>query len=153
MRDYIPKTCTLPKAVYYQALYAVRDYDRLRAEYDDILHASAAPPDGLPHGSGSGQPVADKAIRLNAISTKLMAIERALNTIPPEYRRGGAGQCAVPIAVSVRRLLSDMVYLPAEVFVRCRKKFAIAVTLPPRGKIKWYNGYTGCSYEHPGVPA
>ena len=42
MRDYIPKTCTLPKAVYYQALYAVRDYDRLRAEYDDILHASAA---------------------------------------------------------------------------------------------------------------
>lgn len=88
MRDYLPKTYSLPKAVYYQALYAVRDYDRLRAEYDDILHASAAPPDGLPHGSGSGQPVADKAIRLNAISTKLMAIERALNGIPPEYRRG-----------------------------------------------------------------
>lgn len=88
MRDYIPKTYSLPKAVYYQALYAVRDYDRLRAEYDDILHASAAPPDGLPHGSGSGQPVADKAIRLNAISTKLTAIERALNGIPPEYRRG-----------------------------------------------------------------
>ena len=88
MRDYLPKTYSLPKAVYYQALYAVRDYDRLRAEYDDILHASAAPPDGLPHGSGSGQPVTDKAIRLNAISTKLTAIERALNTIPPEYRRG-----------------------------------------------------------------
>lgn len=88
MRDYIPKTYSLPKAVYYQALYAVRDYDRLRAEYDDILHASAAPPDGLPHGSGSGQPVADKALRLNAISTKLTAIERALSGIPPEYRRG-----------------------------------------------------------------
>lgn len=88
MRDYLPKTYSLPKAVYYQALYAVRDYDRLRAEYDDILHASAAPPDGLPHGSGSGQPVMDKAIRLNAISAKLTAIERALSCIPPEYRRG-----------------------------------------------------------------
>lgn len=88
MRDYLPKTYSLPKAVYYQALYAVRDYDRLRAEYDDILHASAAPPDGLPHGSGSGQPVMDKALRLNAISTKLTAIERALSGIPPEYRRG-----------------------------------------------------------------
>ena len=45
-------------------------------------------PDGLPHGSGAGQPVMDKALRLNVISIKLTAIERALSGIPPEYRRG-----------------------------------------------------------------
>lgn len=87
LREYFPKSIKLPKPVYYQALYAVRDYDRLRAEYDEILHASPPPPDGLPHGS-SGQPVMDKALRLNAISTKLTAIARALSGIPPEYRRG-----------------------------------------------------------------
>lgn len=88
MREYFPKNIKLPKPVYYQALYAVRDYDRLRAEYDEILHASAAPPDGQPHGTGSGQPVADKVIQLDVLHDKLTAIDRALAAIPPEYRRG-----------------------------------------------------------------
>lgn len=54
MRDYIPKDYKLPRAVYYQALYAVRDYDRLHAEYNDIMHASASPADGMPRGSNPG---------------------------------------------------------------------------------------------------
>lgn len=88
MRDYIPKDYKLPRAVYYQALYAVRDYDRLHAEYNDIMHASASPADGMPRGSNPGRPVEDKAIRLEHIHGKLVAIDRALDSIPPEYRRG-----------------------------------------------------------------
>lgn len=92
MRDYQPKRNNpywLPSAVYFQSLYAVRDYDRLRNEYDIILHGS--PPsvgDGQPRGTKPTDPVERKAEKLAGISEKLSAIERALDQLPQEYRRG-----------------------------------------------------------------
>ena len=92
MRDYIPKRefpYKLPRNVYYQALYAVRDYARVRSEYKEMLHASA-PSDGQPHGSTPGDPTGKLAARRAELSDKLTAIDRALCEIPKEYRRGVA---------------------------------------------------------------
>lgn len=91
MREYQVKRNNpfwLPKAVYYQALYAVRDYDRLCEEYRDILNSSAPCADGQPRSSKIGNPTEQKAERLSEVSEKLDAIERALNKLPEEYRKG-----------------------------------------------------------------
>lgn len=92
MRDYIPKRefpYKLPRNVYYQALYAVRDYDRLSSEYQELLHASAGN-DGQSRGSTPGDPVGKIAARRAELSDKLTAIDRALCEIPKEYRQGVA---------------------------------------------------------------
>lgn len=91
MREYLVKEGNphhLPKAVYYQALYAVRDYDRLRAEYRDVLAQSlGSGGDGQPRGGAPGRPTQRKAEKLAEISEKIDAIDRALAEIPPEYRK------------------------------------------------------------------
>lgn len=92
MREYIPKRSdqyTLPKNVYYQALYAVRDYARLRNEYNEMLYRSSTP-DGQPHSTMPGDPTGRLAVRISELSDKLTAIDRALHMIPEEYRRGVA---------------------------------------------------------------
>lgn len=91
MREYQVKTSNpfwLPKAVYYQALYAVRDYDRLSKEYQEILFESAPSADGQPRSTKIGNPTEYKAQRLAEVSEKLDAIERALEKLPEEYRKG-----------------------------------------------------------------
>lgn len=92
MREYIPKRefpYKLPKNVYYQALYAVRDYDRMREEYNEMMHSTASS-DGQPHGTTPGDPVGRMAVRRAELSDKLTAIDRALCAIPQEYRKGVA---------------------------------------------------------------
>lgn len=92
MREYIPKRefpYKLPHNVYFQALYAVRDYDRLSSEYKELLHASAGS-DGQPRGSTPGDPTGKLAARRAELSDKLTAVDRALCTIPKEYREGVA---------------------------------------------------------------
>ncbi len=89
MREYLPKRENpywLPHAIFFQALYAVRDYDRQRQEYNDILNGSAPMGDGQPRGTVVGNPTERKAEKLEVISEKLSAIERALDEIPKEYR-------------------------------------------------------------------
>lgn len=91
MREYQPKKNNpfwLPKAVYYQAVYAVRDYDRIRDEYNSILHASTGGSDGQPRSTKIGDPTEKKAERLESLFEKLSAIERALHLLPEEYRSG-----------------------------------------------------------------
>ncbi len=81
MRHYQPKNKNpyqLPHNVYMQCLYAVRDYDRLKQEVQDILHDQA----------GQHDPTGQKAIRRAHLQERCDAIEQALNTIPQEYRRG-----------------------------------------------------------------
>lgn len=92
MREYQPKReypYKLPKAVYYQALYAVRDYDRVKREYNTMLGLSASP-DGQPRSTAPGDPTGRLAIRRTELSDRLTAIDRALCEIPKEYRRGVA---------------------------------------------------------------
>lgn len=90
MRNYQRKTNNpyyLPHNVYMQTLYLVRDYDRLRGEVLDIIYAGVTP-DGFPRGPGVGNPTESKATKIENAETKIRAIETALLSIEPEYRKG-----------------------------------------------------------------
>jgi len=66
----------------------VRDYERLKEQYHDILYESPPPPDGMPRGMRKTDQVERKALRRAVISTELQAVEQALVVVPDEYRRG-----------------------------------------------------------------
>lgn len=76
----------LPHNLYMRMLYLVRDYERIRSEREDILAASPAP-DGIPH-SGISNPTEQKAIKLALLGNECEAVEKAIETIPKEYRKG-----------------------------------------------------------------
>lgn len=54
----------------------------------EILHAGGGAADGMPRGSGTGDPTARKAARLitalSSLETKIQAIETAYNALPDE---------------------------------------------------------------------
>ena len=90
MRNYQPKHNNpyfLPHNLYMHVLYLVRDYDRMKAQQNNILFASSAP-DGMPGGNQAGDPTGNKALQMSFLSGQIQAIERALDKIPPEYRKG-----------------------------------------------------------------
>ena len=76
----------LPHNLYMRMLYLVRDYERIKSERADILYSSPAH-DGQPH-TGIGNPTEIKGIKLAMLDTECSAVEKALNGIPPEYRKG-----------------------------------------------------------------
>lgn len=90
MRHYQPKRNNpyrLPHNVYMQCLYAVRDYDRIRKERDDLLYASPLH-DGQPTAPGAPDPVANTVMRRSALDKMCEDVEQALILVPPEYRKG-----------------------------------------------------------------
>lgn len=68
-----------------QIIYIIRDYDRLKASQDDLILESPPPPDGMPRGSGTGDPTANKASKIEKVHDEVKAIEKAMNGIPVEY--------------------------------------------------------------------
>lgn len=75
----------LPHNLYMRMLYLVRDYNRIKEEREDILNSSP-PVDGVPH-SGIGNPTEQKGIKLAALGDMCKAIDKALEAVPPEYRK------------------------------------------------------------------
>lgn len=103
MRHYQPKKNNpyrLPHNVYMQCLYAVRDYDRLCKEREELLYSSPAH-DGQPTAPGISDPVASIVMRREAISKQCEDVEQALIQVPEEYRRGVMNnilyQCGYPL--------------------------------------------------------
>ena len=91
MRDYQRKKgkYTLPREVYRQTLWQIRDYDRLCQKYAETVTESPAPSDGMPRAKGiTSDPTYQKAVKLEHIGRVLAAIEEALALVPPEYRKG-----------------------------------------------------------------
>lgn len=76
----------LPHNLYMRMLYLVRDYERIRSEREDVIHNSPVH-DGQPHSELSN-PTEAKGIKLAMLDSECMAVEKALNSIPPEYRKG-----------------------------------------------------------------
>ena len=90
MRDYQPNKNNpyrLPRNLYMQTLYLIRDYDRLKRTYDDILYSSPDPRDGMPSSGEINDGTAEKATTRAAIAQKCEAIEQAKLQIPEEYRK------------------------------------------------------------------
>lgn len=65
MRDYQPtknNPYILPHALYMQVVWLIRDYDRMREEYESSLDKSPAPPDGQPRGGSNVDSTQEKAL-------------------------------------------------------------------------------------------
>jgi hypothetical protein len=91
MRDYqrTKGKYILPREVYHQTIWIIRDYYRLKEEAEAILHESPGPSDGQPHGmNGISDPNAAKAIQRERLVAKTDAIDKALACLPAEYRAG-----------------------------------------------------------------
>lgn len=90
MKEYQPKKhrqYVLPHNTYMEVLYIIRSYDTLKRECADILVSSPDPDDG-PSGSGiSNQPLA-YVIKTEERTRRIDAVDKAMEKIPPEYRRG-----------------------------------------------------------------
>lgn len=76
----------LPDNLYKSVKFAIKDYDRLKDRYQDILYESAPPSDGMPRGSDTATPTEDRAMRREIIFRQLWCIEQAIMRVPPEYR-------------------------------------------------------------------
>lgn len=79
----------LPRTLYKRMVHLVRDYERLKIEYHDILHEiPSAQISEQSHRTYTSDPTARKAMRLTVVSSDIKAVEQALVIIPPEYRDG-----------------------------------------------------------------
>jgi len=76
MREYQRKKNTpykLPQNLYYEVKYMLKDYKRLKKEYQTLSDAKEEEKDW---------------VRLCSAATKISAIDTAISSIPPEYRDG-----------------------------------------------------------------
>ena len=78
----------LPDIPYRRAVYAIKDYDRRKEEYAELLKYSPPILTGMPGDGELLNPTAEKGEALAAISDELHAVEGALAEIPDEYREG-----------------------------------------------------------------
>lgn len=88
MRDYYLKNSEIPEELYRQTLFMIKDYDRMKEEYDNAIWDSPEPPDGQPRGSNAGDPTSREGLKRAELFRKLQAIEQAKLSLPEEYREG-----------------------------------------------------------------
>ena len=77
----------LPKAVYHQTLWFIRDYQRMKERLDEMLVESSSA-DGMPRGSATGDPTMARVMKRENLLKKTLVIENAMAKIPEEYRKG-----------------------------------------------------------------
>lgn len=109
----------LPRTVYNQTIWIIRDYERMCDELNDILLSSPAPPDGMPRGSGNSNEVAAKVEKREKLLGTTLVIESCLKRIPGEYREGVWRniQCKSPFPLDANR----------STYVRHKSKFICEV--------------------------
>lgn len=77
----------LPRDVYRLVLSFIRSYPELKERLDDIINESPEPPDGMPSGSATSDPTAQRAARIEPLTGDIRIIERALEIAPEVYRK------------------------------------------------------------------
>lgn len=94
MRDYQRKKNNkyiLPNALYNQVLWQIRDYYRLKEEYNSIPteSKSVSDIDGMPHGHTTGDDgMVNKVEKMRRLSTIIHIIDQERDAIPEEYQQG-----------------------------------------------------------------
>lgn len=92
MRDYNPikGMYALPNNLWRQTISMIRDYYRLKAEYDDRIDEGMSPGSETPGGktNKTGDPTGMKAIKLSSIAERIRAVEKAKLVVPYEYMDG-----------------------------------------------------------------
>lgn len=90
MRDYQTNRSKsiLPNAVYRKTIWQIRDYNRLKENLKDRLEESKGSQEVGGKTNRPSSPVETKAIKRERDRDIVSAIDRALETIPQEYRTG-----------------------------------------------------------------
>ena len=78
----------LPGTVYMKTLYQIRDYFRLKEKIQDAIDESPDPRAPKSTGGKKVSPTERKALKVSDDSNIVRAIDKALNDIPEEYRKG-----------------------------------------------------------------
>ena len=89
---------TLPDTLYRRVIATIRDYDRRKAEYDDLCGGSPSSMHSNIHRRKGvrSNPTENTAIRREELFRELHAIEQALFTVPEKYRDGIMGNIMFP---------------------------------------------------------
>ena len=77
----------LPRAVYNQTIWRIRDYYRLKETADDLIMASTGA-DGMPRGGGISNTTASTAEKREKYMDDINGIEAELKNLPQEYQKG-----------------------------------------------------------------
>lgn len=78
----------LPRELYNQTIWQIRDYHRLKDQAEAILEASPEPSDGQPKGNGTGNVVESKVLKRERLLDTIYIIESCKKEIPSEYQEG-----------------------------------------------------------------
>lgn len=78
---------SLPRTIYQRTIWAIRDYERLKTERNEIIYA-ASPQDSRRGIGGVSHPTEEKAIKLEEVNRQLQAIDRALIIIDDDMQQG-----------------------------------------------------------------
>lgn len=91
MRDYQRNKHTkyiLPRAVYHQVLWRIRDYYRLIESADNLVGARGTSLDGMPRGCEISDKTGNTVIKRDRFMYDASIINDTLKEIPAEYRKG-----------------------------------------------------------------
>lgn len=86
MKYYHPKKSPLTIYERKMAITIIQGYDDMCAKLDSMLQSGVVM-DGMPHAKTPGDPVGSAVIRRLEKSRYVDAVNKALNEIPPEYRK------------------------------------------------------------------
>lgn len=78
----------LPKPVYHQTLWIIRDYNRIKSIANDMIKERPSDTNSFIRGSGNSDPTSAIVFARERHVNYLRKVECALNTIPNEYRTG-----------------------------------------------------------------
>lgn len=92
-RDYqrkINNRYKLPRAIYHQTLWIIRDYERIKRQLENILNCSNSNSDinSYIQTNHVGNPVLNEVIKRDKYFNYVKIIEESLNVIPTEYQKG-----------------------------------------------------------------
>lgn len=92
-RDYqrkINNRYKLPRAIYHQTLWIIRDYERIKRQLENILNCSNSNSDinSYIQTNYVGNPVLNEVIKRDKYFNYVKIIEESLNVIPTEYQKG-----------------------------------------------------------------
>ena len=87
----MPKVLSMPSTAYYRTIYTIRDYPRLKREYELLKKETgvkAIEYDGMPKGNNVSNATEDKIIRLVDLESEINKMQELINTIPADMRDG-----------------------------------------------------------------
>lgn len=92
-RDYqrkINNRYKLPKAIYHQTLWIIRDYERVKRQLENTLNCSNSNKDinSFIQTNRTSNPVLNEVIKRDKYFNYVKIIEKSLNVIPTEYQKG-----------------------------------------------------------------